>query len=329
MFEVFNLQKISMESKLVSIILPAHNEESNIFYIYNELKKILDNLEWLKYRYDYEIIFVNDWSKDSTWVEITKLGLSDDVVKWINFSRNFGKEIALTAGIEKSKWDCVVTLDCDWQHPVEQLPLFLKTWEDWYDIVYNKRPQIKWASILKRFSSWLFYYVFNKISDFKLEPSTTDYRLLDRKIVRVFLKLEERNRIYRWLIDWLGFNKKALIFDAKERVNWSAVSYNYIKLMKLATDSITSFSLFPLKIVWYLGLSITIFSWMLLVLMIADRLIWFGLYFTNLAIVTVINTFLIWIVLMSLWLIALYIANIHEEVRWRPLYIIKEKINIE
>lgn len=316
--------------KMLSIVLPAYNENQNISYIYNELKSVIStiNILWLKNSYDYEIIFVNDGSKDSTWLEITKIAINDEKVKWINFSRNFGKEVALTAWIEKSIGDCVVTLDCDGQHPVEKLPEFLKTWEDWFDIVYNKRPQIKWASIIKKLSSKLFYYLFNKISDFKLEPSTTDYRLLDRKVVKVFMKLEERNRIYRWLIDWLWFNKKALVFDAKPRVNWNSASYNYIKLMKLATDSITSFSLFPLKVVWYLWMFITIFSSMLLVLMFVDRLMTLWLDFTNLAIVTVINTLLIWIVLMSLWLIALYIANIHDEVRWRPLYIIKEQINL-
>lgn len=322
-------------NKLVSIVIPAYNEQENIFFIYEELYKVINNLgskeylqeKKLEFNYDYEIIFVNDWSKDKTWENIVNICTKDNKVKGITFSRNFWKEIAMTAWLELSKWDVVITLDCDGQHPVEKLPVFLYNWEQWYDIVFNKRPKIDGASFLKKISSKAFYFLFNSISDFKLEAGTTDYRLLDRKVVDTFLKLEEKNRIYRWLIDWLWYNKIWLEFNAKARVNWQWATYNYFKLIKLALDSITSFSLFPLKVVWYLWFFITIISWWLLFLMFVDKVTKMGLNFTNLAIVTVINTFLIGIVLMSLWMIALYIANIHDEVRKRPLYIIKDKVN--
>ncbi len=315
-----------MQKKVISVVLPCFREEKNISIIYLELIKIL---ALLKDKYDYEIIYVNDWSLDNTWLEIVKLCKKDEKVIWINFSRNFWKEIALTAWIEKSKWDCVITIDVDWQHPVNKLPDFIKNWENWYEIVYNIRPKIKWASFLKKIFSKVFYFVFNFISDVKMESWTTDYRLLDRKVVDIFLTFTERNRLYRWIVDMIGFNKISLVFDALPNPDWRKPSYNYLKLYNLAINSLTSFSIFPLKLVWYLWLLVTIFSSILLFVMILDKLKVFNFNFTNLGIVVVFNTLFIWIVLMSLWLIALYIARIHEEVIWRPLYIIKDKINLK
>lgn len=313
-----------MEKKLISIVIPAYREEKNIPLIYDELKKIL----WkVQDKYDYEIIFINDGSPDNTWDKIKKVCEKDKNVKWINLSRNFWKEIAITAWIEKAKWDAVITLDWDWQHPVEKIPDFLKEWEKWYDIVYNKRPKIKWASFIKKLSSKLFYGIFNLFSEFKLESWTTDYRLLDRKVVNYYLKFKEKSRLYRWLTDWLGFNKKALIFDAKERLDWWNSSYSYKNLFNLAINSLTSFSVFPLKLVGYLWFFITFVSWLLLVVIIFDKLFFNIFQFSNLAIVVVLNTILMWIMMMSLGLIALYIARIHEEVLDRPMYIVKDKIN--
>mgnify|MGYP002348731711 FL=1 len=311
--------------KLISIVLPCYGEEKNI---YNTYTSLLDVLKTIK-KYDFEIIFVNDGSPLNDWFEIAKLAAKDKIVKGVNLSRNFGKEIAITAGIELSRGDAIITLDADGQHPVEKIPDFIHAWEEWYDIVYNKRPNIKWASFIKTFSSKIFYYFFNKISDFKLEPSTTDYRLLDRKVVDVFVSFKEKNRIYRGLVDWIGFNKKALIFDALPNKEWRKASYNFFKLLKLAMDSVTSFSLLPLKIVWYMWILISIWSYLLFIFMLIDRNFGNKLHFSNIAFAVVINTLLIWIVLVSLGLIALYIANIHEEVLNRPLYIVKEKINIK
>lgn len=315
-----------MEKKLISLVIPAYREENNISLIYQELNKVLNKVSD---KYDYEIIFINDGSPDNTWEEISKVCEFDYKVKWIDLSRNFGKEIALTSWIEESLWDAIITLDCDWQHPVEKIPEFIEEWEKWYQIVYNKRPNTKWASILKKFSSKIFYSIFNTFSEFKLEPWTTDYRILDRVVVNYYLKFSEKNRLYRWLIDWLWFNKKALVFDASERFTWWVWSYSYKSLFNLAVNSMTSFSLFPLKLVWYLWILITFLSTVLLFIVIWDKLLYNIFTFSNIAIVIVLNTILMWIVMSSLWLIALYIARIHEEVLWRPMYIIKDKVNFK
>lgn len=315
-----------MSKKLISLVLPAYNEEKNISLIYNELLKILSTIN---NKYEFEIIFINDWSNDHTWSEIVKLSQKNKNIVWINFSRNFWKEIALTAWVEKSSWNAVITMDVDWQHPVEKIPDFLKKWEEWYEIVYNVRPKIKWASILKKITSRVFYKIFNSISDIKMEAWTTDYRLLDKKVVEVFLSFTERNRLYRWIVDMIGFNKACLVFDALPNPVWRKPSYNYLKLYHLAINSLTSFSIFPLKLVGYIWFIITTTSTLLFIVMLLDKLWVLNLQFTNLALVVVLNTIFIWIVLMSLWLMSLYIARIHEEVIWRPLYIIKDKINLK
>ena len=315
-----------MSKKLISIVIPAYREEKNIPLIYVELKDVLKTIEDT---YNYEIIFVNDWSPDTTWEEIVKLWEKDKNVKGINLSRNFWKEIAISAWIENAAWSAVITLDWDGQHPVEKIPKFIKNWEKWYQIVYNQRPNTQWASFFKKLSSKLFYKIFNAISEFKLEPWTTDYRLLDRKVVNYYIKFEEKNRLYRGLTDWLGFKKKALIFDAKERLDWWEWSYSYGSLFTLAINSLTSFSLFPLKLVGYLWSIITFLSTMLFFIIIFDKLLFNIFQFSNIAIVVVFNTVLMWIVMISLWLIALYIGKIHEEVLGRPMYIIWDTINFK
>lgn len=315
-----------MSKKLISIVIPAYKEEKNIPLIYVELK---ESLLTIKNNYDYEIIFVNDGSSDDTRFQIEKLCASDENVKWINLSRNFGKEVAISAGIEAAIWDAVITLDGDGQHPVDRIPDFIVEWQKWYQVVYNKRPNIKWASFSKRLSSKLFYKIFNMMSDFKLEPGTTDYRLLDRQVVDYFVKFAEKNRLYRWLTDRLGFDKKALVFDAKERLDGGDGTYTYRNLFKLAVNSLTSFSLFPLKLIWYLGTVITFSSFSMILIIFVDRVFFDYFAFTNLALILVLNTTLMGIILVWLGFIAHYIWKIHEEVLWRPMYIISDRLNFK
>ncbi len=315
----------SSQKKLVSLVIPTYKEEKNISLLYKEIVLTLSSLEK---EYEFEIIFVNDGSPDMTWFEIEKLCAGNKRIKGINLSRNFGKEIALTAGIEHARGDAVITFDGDGQHPVEKIPEFLKEWESGYDIVYNKRPRIEGSSLLKRISSKIFYSFFNALSEFSLEADTTDYRLIDRKVVDYFLKFTERNRLYRGIIDWIGFEKKALVFDAKLRLDAGISSYSFKKLFKLAMDSLTSFSVIPLKLVGYLGVLMTLLSTVLFIFVLVDKFTVDNFSFSNIAAIMLINTILIGIVLMSLGLIALYIARIHEEVQGRPMYIVKDRKNM-
>lgn len=274
--------------------------------------------------YDREIIFVNDGSQDATREVIKQLSETNPAVHGINFSANFGKEIALSAGVQHAKGDAVITLDADWQHDISKLPLFLQHWEEGYDVVYNKRPITSGASFSKRISSNMFYRIFNSISEFQMEAHTTDYRLIDRKVANIFAEFTEKNRIYRWLIDRIWFNSKEVVFDALPPINDRKASYTYTKLFKLALDSLTSFSVKPLKLVGYIGFFFCFWSFAGLIRIIIDRITGGGT-FTNLWLFMLLNTFLIGIVMIALGMMAIYIANIHEEVRQRPLYIIKDK----
>lgn len=310
-------------TKLVSLVIPCYNEQQWLAHFCDTLIKQLEHHP----EYRWEIVLVNDGSKDMTWPQIVSLTRQYDIVRWINFSRNFGKEIALSAGLEFASWDAVITLDSDGQHPITKIPDFLREWEQWYDIVYNRRPNIVWASWFKRVTSKMFYVFFNAISEFELESQTTDYRLLDRKVIDVFLTFTEKNRIYRGLIDWIGFTKKSLIFDALPNPDWRKPSYNYNKLTQLAVNSITSFSVRPLKVIAHIGwLIVALSSFTLVVMLINIFLMHNSMWRTNLGLVVMVNTFLVWVMMIGMWLMAIYIAQIHEEVKGRPLYIVKEKV---
>lgn len=242
--------------KHISIVIPAYNETKSLKQFLTELLDFIDNS---LPQYHFEIIVINDGSKDTTRNTIINLHQQDSRIVWYSFSRNFGKEIALSAWLEKAKGDAIITIDADGQHPLSKLPEFIKRREEWYDIVYNKRPHQQGASFFKRVSSSLFYRFFNTLSEFKLEPWTTDYRLLSRSVVDAFNTFEERTRLFRWIIDRIGFNRKELIFDSQYALDADRnPSYNYKKLFGLALDALTSFSITPLKLVWIFGLLVII-----------------------------------------------------------------------
>lgn len=185
--------------KLVSIVIPAYNEADGLEQFVLQLLAHLHTLSV----YDREVILVNDGSEDTTRKSIESLALQDARIKAINFTRNFGKELAMSAGLQYAQGNAVITIDADGQHPIERLGEFLEAREAGSAIVYNRRPHIAGASWLKRGSSALFYRIFNTIAEFPFEPQTTDYRLLDRQVVDIFLQFKEKNRIYRGLIDWM------------------------------------------------------------------------------------------------------------------------------
>lgn len=325
--------KFTEKKKLISVVIPAYNEERNIILMSHLISPILESLkdkktwfEWQKYEYDHEIIFINDGSKDDSWNNIVESSRNNKNIRWINFSRNFWKEVALSAGLEYSNWDIVITLDADLQHPIEKIPEFISLWEKWYDIVYNIRPKIKWAKFTKRIFSKIFYFFYNNLSNFKFEPWITDYRLLDKKVVKAFLSFHEKNRIYRWIIDYLWFKKTHLVFDANERMDWEAW-YTFWKLLQLSIDALTSFSVKPLKIILTSWIIVILFSFILFFIVILNNF-WIDIIKNNIEnFMLITNIFLFWIVMCFMGLMWLYIWNIHEEVKRRPLYIVNEQEN--
>lgn len=311
-------------AKLISIVIPVFNEEQNIPLVFEEVKKTLSGHP----EYAFEVIFVNDGSADNSLLEILKLSREDSRVKGLDFSRNFGKEPATSAGCHVAQGDAVITMDADLQHPPALIPQFLALWEQGTEVVYTVRKENRGAGLFKKLSSKMFYWLFNKVSEVKTESGTTDFRLMDKKVIEVFRKFPERERMFRGMIDWMGYKREKVEFVALERIHGMA-KYSYNKLFQLALNSFTSFSLLPLRLAGYVGVLIIVVSGLLLAgMLITDWLIDPNM-FTPIAILGVSNMFLIGIVLISLGFIALYIARIHNEVINRPLYIVREKVNIK
>ena len=312
---------------LLSLVVPMYNEEQNIPLFYDSVRKVLTALPP---QYSYELICVNDGSDDATGSLLTSLAKTDDRIRYIEFSRNFGKEIATTAGMHHAQGDVVMLMDADLQHPIELIPEFIARWESGAEMVIGVRKSNSGEGAVKKVGSYLFYKCMNVIAETKTIPNATDYRLMDRKVVNEFNRFTERQRMTRGLLDWLGFKRDYVYFAAAPR-NAGTASYNTIKLFRLAMSSFVGNSLFPLKFAGYLGLLTITFSTLLGGFMIIEKYAFndpFGLRFTGPAILAVAIVFLVGIVLSCLGLIALYIANIHGEVVNRPMYVIRERINI-
>lgn len=312
------------EKKLISLIVPVYNEEQNIVPMYEACKKTMDRVP----KYNWELIFINDGSKDCSFEYITKLALGDPRVKGIDFSRNFGKEVALTAGIQNCSddADAAIFMDADLQHPPELIPQFIEKWEQGADIVASIRKATKKKAFIKDIGSKIFYSIMNKNADSPLTQNATDFKLIDKKVITVLQQFTEHNRMFRGLIDWLGFKTEYIEFVAPERIHGEA-TYSLIKLTRLAVNSMTSFSLFPLRITGYFGILIFAVSFILLCVMSVFKFILQSPMFTSIAFVIVLNTLILGIVLMALGLIALYIGQIRDEVVNRPLYVIRERVN--
>jgi len=310
----------------ISIIIPIYNESANIPVLYQELKAVLN-----KQTADFEIIFINDGSTDTSTQAINKLIAADDSIKLIDFTRNFGKETAVTAGLNCCQGQAAIIIDADLQHPVELIPQFIAKWQQDAKLVIGVRKKSYGINIFKRISSWFYYKIINSIAEIKVKPQATDYRLLDRDVINEFNRLTEKNRMVRGLIAWLGFKPEYLYFEAPPRRDGQA-RYNSLKLFKLALSSMISLSLFPLKFAGYLGMFITFIAGLGGLFIFIEKYILddpLNMNFSGPAILAVIILFLIGIVLSCLGLIALYIANINAEVVNRPLYVIKQKTNFD
>lgn len=313
--------------KLISIIVPIYNEEKNIHLLVERLKKVLESLQG----YAWEIILVNDGSSDNSQGEMEKFSAVEPRIKVIEFARNFGKEIATTAGIHRCKGDACVILDADLQHPPELIPEFVKKWEGGAEVIIGVRKRDKGEGVIKKVGSWLFYKIINKIAETKLIPNSCDYRLLDRAVIDEFNRFTEKNRITRALIDWLGFRRDYVYFNTHERVHGKA-GYSFKKLFKLAFTSFISLSLFPLRFAGYLGIFIMLISGALGLFILIEKYILhdpLNLYISGTSTLAVILLFLVGIILSCLGLIALYIANIHHEVINRPMYVIRSRNNFD
>jgi len=313
------------KKKLLSIIMPIYNESANITPLYRAVSRQLKGLG-----YEYELLFVDDGSDDDSLARLVRISKRDSKVRVLEFARNFGKESAVTAGLHAAAGDAVILMDADLQHPPDRMKQFVDKWENGSDVVVGVRSYSRDERWLKRKSSALFYRLFGMFSDTDITPHATDFRLLDRSVVNTYNELSEHSRITRGLIDWLGYRRSYIRFEAPPRLHGEA-SYGFSKLFKLAVDTATSHSLVPLKVAGYLGLAILLISGPLGLFMAYDKFISgeSGFNFTGTAMLAVIILFLVGIILAALGLISLYIARIHEEVMGRPLYVVRREITEE
>jgi len=310
-----------MAQQLISIIVPVYNEASNLPLLYKELK---ENTEPLPYK--FEMLFVDDGSTDGSAAEVYKCARSDRRVHLVQLARNFGKEAAMTAGLHVARGDAAIIIDADLQMPPRLIKHFIKRWRGGAEVVVG----VFAARSMSRLHTWgshLFYRIMRLIADTSITPHATDYRLLDRQVINAFNTMTERNRITRGLIDWVGFRRDYVRFRQAPR-KFGRPTYSLGKLVGLAVNSFTSYSLAPLKLAGYLGLFILLFSVPLGLFLATERFVlgdplhW-GINGTTMLAVMIL--FLVGVVLACLGLMSLYIAHIHDEVTNRPLYILRNE----
>lgn len=309
----------------ISVVIPMYYEEEVAHLCYDRVSTVLKSLSD---KYEYEIIFVNDGSKDKTLKILKDIANNDKCVKVISFSRNFGHQAAVTAGIKYITGDAIVIMDADLQDPPELIPDMLKLWEEGNEVIYGKRKTRKGESAFKILTAQMFYSFLNAMSEVEIPKNTGDFRLVDRKVIDVINSLPEHNKFLRGLFSWVGFEQKAFLYDRPER-KLGTTKYPFKKMSKLASDGILSFSTKPMKFVGGLGVISILFSIAVLIYSLCS---YFGQW-NNLTpgwtSIMVCITFFAGVQLLSLWVLSEYISRIYDESKGRPEYIIKEKINID
>ena len=306
----------------LSIVAPVHNEAENIPEFYSRVKKVLDDAN-----VSYEIICINDGSTDSTLEELLKLHKKDSNVKIINFSRNFGKQAALTAGIDFSTGEAVIPIDADLQDPPELIPTLLAKWKEGYDIVYATRELREGEGWFKRGTSFLFYRVIAKLVDINIPKDTGDFRLLNRTAVDTLKKLKEHNRLMQGLFQWIGYRQTAIFYKRHKR-NAGKPKQGYRKLWNLALSGITSFSNLPLQLATVLGLLIVLFAFIDAALIAIHSMV-YGYHVSGYASLLVVILFLGGVQLVTIGVLGEYIGRIYNEVKRRPLYIVRELVGFD
>ena len=308
---------VNAHNQLISIVVPVYNESAGLRAFHESLLVVLEQATPM-----YEIIYCNDGSVDDTLPQITEW-CSNKHVKLISLSRNFGKEIATTAGIHQASGRAIITIDADGQHPPELIPEFIDRWKAGSKVVIGVRTANKNEGVIKNVGSRVFYGLFSRMTGVKLLPGSTDFRLIDASVQQEFKRMTERNRITRGLVDWLGYERSYIYFRAKNRQAGDA-AYSFQKLFKLAIDSVISLSVSPLYATAYIGVTVLLSASLLGLFMVGNFV--FGdpaaLHATGGAYMIVLALILIGILMVSQGIIGLYLSHIHAETQNRPLYVV-------
>lgn len=306
------------EKRMLSIVTPAYNEEKMIHKTAETISGILE-----KEDIEYEILFVNDGSKDDTWREICKAGDKNPKVKGVCFSRNFGKESAMFAGLAEANGDCVVVIDCDLQHPPQKIVEMYRLWEQGFEIVEGVKASRGKESGLHSFAAKCFYSLISDATNIDMSHAS-DFKLLDRKAVNVLLNMPEKNAFFRALSSWVGFKSTQIEYDVQEREigesKWSTKA-----LVKYAITNITSFTSVPMQIVTFFGIIMFFVTAILTIIALVQKFI--GQSLDGFTTVIILQCFTGSVVMLSLGIIGYYIAKIYDEIKGRPRYIISERKN--
>ncbi len=304
--------------KKISIIIPAYNEQESLPILYERLTKLMENLN----NYDFEVLFVNDGSKDKTIEIIKELREKDKRICYVDFARNFGKEIAMIAGLDYATGDCVIFMDADLQDPPELVPELVKYWEEGYDDVYAKRKSRKGETWLKKFTSKMYYKVLQHVTRVEIQEDTGDFRLLDRRCVNALKKLRESQRNTKSMFSWIGYKKKEVLYDRDPRVAGST-KWNYGKLMDLAIDGITSLTTSPLRISTFIAIPTFIVLFVYFVYVIAKCFVVNQPIQAYQSIILLI-LFFSGIQILLFGIVGEYLGRIFNETKNRPLYLVNE-----
>lgn len=304
-----------------SVVIPVYNEEEVINECYSRINYVMNSTGE-----SYEIIFVNDGSKDKTFDLLSKICENDKKIKLIDFSRNFGHQSAITAGMNFSSGKAVIVIDADLQDPPEVILDMIKKWKEGYKVVYGKRLKREGESIFKRATAKIFYRLLRKLTEFDIPVDAGDFRLIDRCVCDALNKMDEKNRYVRGIISWLGFKTTSVEFVREKRFA-GKTKYPLKKMIKFASDAVVSFSYKPLRITSYLGLLLSGFSFLYLICAIFFKLfnvidtvpVWMS--------IVAISLFFNGIVLLVLGIMGEYVGRIYDEVKARPLYVVNEFVN--
>lgn len=304
-----------MESVRFSVVIPVFNEEEVLPETYRRLTGVMEELSE-----PYELVFVNDGSRDRSPEILDDLARKDPRVRVIHFSRNFGHQAAITAGMDYARGEAVIVIDADLQDPPEVIPEMVAKWREGYEVVYGKRAKREGETFFKRFTASFFYRFLRAMTDIDIPLDTGDFRLMDRKVVEVMRLLREKNRFIRGLVAWVGFRQAALEYVRHRRFA-GTTKYPLRKMLKLAWDGITAFSNKPLKIAAYLGFALSFLSFVYLLVIVVTKLLGKSTV-PGWASLAVINLFFSGIILIILGIMGEYIGRIYDEAKNRPLYIV-------
>lgn len=302
----------------ITILIPCYNEEKSIEMLYARLIKLFNSLT----QYQFNVLFINDGSKDNTLNKIKQLRDNDKNISYISLSRNFGKENAMLAGLDYADGDAVILMDADLQDPPELIPQMIEEWEKGYDDVYARRRSRAGETWFKKASAHWYYRILQKFADIEIPSDVGDFRLLDRQAVRALCSLREKQRYTKGLFSWIGYNKKELLFDREPRAIGNS-KMNFLKLLGLAIDGITSFSVAPLRLASILGLLMSSIAFFYLLFVIVKTLL-FGDPVAGYPSMISIILFMGGIQLVVLGIIGEYVGRIFYEAKGRPDYLVSE-----